>query len=142
MEQLLAKLSSEDPQTATRMAQKEMQRRYPALEDPSSKEATLYREAYNELGRLRKYEFFKDPVWPFKIAEMLASREGWKRADLAPLLPQPRPGAHRPKSLLRALPPFLGPPRVRRPFRGKSWRWTAPGLLLRRTPTRRRSSAR
>ncbi len=83
LEQLLAKLSNEDPQTATRMAQKEMQRRYPALEDPSSKEATLYREAYNELGRLRKYEFFKDPVWPLKIAEMLASREGWKRADLS-----------------------------------------------------------
>ena len=89
MEQLLAKLSSEDPQTATRMAQKEMQRRYPALEDPSSKEATLYREAYNELGRLRKYEFFKDPVWPLKIAEMLASREGWKRADLSPAAAAP-----------------------------------------------------
>ena len=83
LEQLLAKLSREDPQTATRMAQKEMQRRYPALEDPSSKQATLYREAYNELGRLRKFEFFKDPVWPLKIAEMLAAREGWKRADLA-----------------------------------------------------------
>jgi hypothetical protein len=65
------------------MAQKEMQRRYPALDDPSSKEAALYREAYNELGRLRKFEFFKDPVWPLKIAEMLAAREGWKRADLA-----------------------------------------------------------
>jgi hypothetical protein len=83
LEQLLAKLSREDPQTATRMAQKEMQRRYPALEDPASKQATLYREAYNELGRLRKFEFFKDPVWPLKIAEMLAAREGWKRADLA-----------------------------------------------------------
>jgi len=95
LEQLLAKLSREDPQTATRMAQKEMQRRYPALEDPSSTEATLYREAYNELGRLRKYEFFKDPVWPLKIAEMLASREGWKRADLAPSTPAsstPAPG--------------------------------------------------
>ena len=89
MEQLLVKLSSEDPQTATRMAQKEMQRRYPALEDPSSKEATLYREAYNELGRLRKYEFFKDPVWPLKIAEMLAFREGWKRADLSPAAAAP-----------------------------------------------------
>jgi hypothetical protein len=83
LDQLLAKLSREDPQTATRMAQKEMQRRYPALEDSSSKEANLYREAYNELGRLRKFEFFKDPVWPLKIAEMLAAREGWKRADLA-----------------------------------------------------------
>ncbi len=83
LEQLLAKLSREDPQTATRLAQKEMQRRYPALDDPSSKEAALYREAYNELGRLRKFEFFKDPAWPLKIAEMLAAREGWKRADLA-----------------------------------------------------------
>jgi hypothetical protein len=83
LEQLLAKLSREDPQTATRMAQKEMQRRYPALDDPSSKEAALYREAYNELGRLRKFEYFKDPVWPLKIAEMLAAREGWKRADLS-----------------------------------------------------------
>ncbi len=93
LEQLLAKLSREDPQTATRMAQKEMQRRYPALEDPSSTEATLYREAYNELGRLRKYEFFKDPVWPLKIAEMLASREGWKRADLTPATPAGSPQA-------------------------------------------------
>jgi hypothetical protein len=64
-----------------------MQRRYPALEDSSSTEATLYREAYNELGRLRKFEFFKDPVWPLQIAEMLASREGWKRADLAAATP-------------------------------------------------------
>lgn len=82
LDQLMAKISREDPQAATRMAQKEMQRRYPALEDPSSKEANLYREAYNELGRLRKFEFFKDPLWPLKIAEMLAVREGWKRADL------------------------------------------------------------
>jgi hypothetical protein len=87
LDQLLAKLSREDPQTATRMAQKEMQRRYPALEDPSSKEANLYRDAYNELGRLRKFDFFKDPAWPLKIAEMLASREGWKRADLAVTTP-------------------------------------------------------
>jgi hypothetical protein len=83
LEQLLAKISKEDPQAATRMAQKEMQRRYPALEDPSSKEANLYREAYNELGRLRRFEFFKDPLWPLKIAEMLASREGWKRGDVS-----------------------------------------------------------
>ena len=87
LDQLLAKLSREDPQTATRMAQKEMQRRYPALEDPSSKEAGLYRDAYNELGRLRKFDFFKDPSWPLKIAEMLAAREGWKRADLAAATP-------------------------------------------------------
>ncbi len=87
LEQLFAKISKEDPQAATRMAQKEMQRRYPALEDPSSKEATLYREAYNELGRLRRFEFFKDPLWPLKIAEMLASREGWKRADLTTVSP-------------------------------------------------------
>ncbi len=92
LEQLLAKLSVEDPQIATRMAQKEMQRRYPALEDPSSKEANQYREAYNELGRLRKYEFFKDPAWPLKIAEMLAAREGWKRADLTPVTPAPTGG--------------------------------------------------
>jgi hypothetical protein len=75
------------------MAQKEMQRRYPALEDSSSKEAGLYREAYNELGRLRKFEYFKDPAWPLKIAEMLAAREGWKRADLAPVAPLPSPEA-------------------------------------------------
>jgi hypothetical protein len=94
LDQLLAKLSREDPQIATRMAQKEMQRRYPALEDPSSKEANLYRDAYNELGRLRKFDFFKDPAWPLKIAEMLAAREGWKRADLAATNPAgAEPGA-------------------------------------------------
>ncbi len=90
LDQLMAKISREDPQAATRMAQKEMQRRYPALEEPSSKEAALYREAYNELGRLRKFEFFKDPLWPLKIADMLASREGWKRADLAASGPDSR----------------------------------------------------
>ncbi len=83
LDQLMVKISREDPQAATRMAQKEMLRRYPALEYPSSKEANLYRESYNELGRLRKFEFFKDPLWPLKIAEMLAVREGWKRADHA-----------------------------------------------------------
>ncbi len=72
----------EDPiQRATRTSQEEAIRRYPGLAVAGSQEHSMYIEAYNELARLRKFEYFKDPQWPLKIAESLASREGWKRAS-------------------------------------------------------------
>lgn len=72
----------EDPvQRATRLAKDEAVKRYPALTVPGSQEHSLYLEAYNELARLRKFEFFKDPQWPLKLAETVAQREGWKRAE-------------------------------------------------------------
>jgi hypothetical protein len=71
----------EDPvQRATRLAQEEAVRRYPALSVAGSAEHASYLEAYNELARLRKFEFFKDPQWPLRIADLVAAREGWKRA--------------------------------------------------------------
>ncbi len=72
----------EDPQQrATRLAKDEAVRRYPALTVPGSPEHSLYLEAYNELARLRKFDFFKDSQWPLKLAESVAQREGWKRMD-------------------------------------------------------------
>lgn len=71
----------EDPiQRATRLSQEEAIRRYPSLAVAGSQEHSMYIEAYNELARLRKFEYFKDPQWPLKIAESIASREGWKRS--------------------------------------------------------------
>ncbi len=84
VEKLMAKLEAENPENATRFAQQEMVRRYPALEDPNSPESSAYRTAYNELARLRKFDFFKNPRWPLKIADEVAAREGWVRADLLP----------------------------------------------------------
>ncbi len=75
----------EDPvQRTTRLAKDEAIRRYPALQSPGNPEHTVYLEAYNELARLRKFDFFKDPKWPLNLAEIVALREGWKRADLKP----------------------------------------------------------
>jgi len=72
----------EDPVVrATRQAKDEAIRLYPALQNTGTPEHSMYLEAYNELTRARKFDFFKDPKWPLKIAEMLASREGWVRSD-------------------------------------------------------------
>ena len=73
---------AEDPVArATRQAKDEAIRLYPALQNTGTPEHSLYLDAYNELTRARKFEFFKDPKWPLKIADMLASREGWVRSD-------------------------------------------------------------
>ncbi len=71
----------EDPvQRTTRMAKEEAVRLYPSLQTPGTPEHTKYIEAYNDLARLRKFEFFKDPRWPLTLAETVAAREGWQRA--------------------------------------------------------------
>ena len=71
----------EDPvQRTTRLAKEEAVRLYPSLQTPGTPEHTKYIEAYNDLARLRKYEFFKDPRWPLTLAETVAAREGWQRA--------------------------------------------------------------
>ncbi len=77
--------ADEDPlMRATRLAKDEAIRLYPALQNTGTREHTLYLDAYNELTRARKFDFFKDPKWPLKIAEMLAAREGWVRSDAKP----------------------------------------------------------
>ena len=71
----------EDPvQRTTRLAKEEAVRLYPSLQTPGTPEHTKYIEAYNDLARLRKFEFFKDPRWPLNLAESDAAREGWQRA--------------------------------------------------------------
>ena len=66
----------------TRLSKDEALRRYPGLTSPGTPEHARYLEAYNEFARLRKFEFFKDPKWPLNLAELVALKEGWKRADL------------------------------------------------------------
>ncbi len=76
----------------TRLSKDEALNRYPGLASPGTPEHARYLEAYNEFARLRKFEFFKDPKWPLNLAELVALKEGWQRADLG----QPeRPGKER-----------------------------------------------
>ena len=65
----------------TRLSKDEALKRYPALATPGTSEHSRYLDAYNEFARLRKFEFFKDPKWPLNLAELVALKEGWKRAD-------------------------------------------------------------
>jgi hypothetical protein len=82
-------IPDEDPkEKATRLAKAEAYRRYPGLETTGSPEYIAFMNAYRELERFRKFEFFKDPQWPLKLAELVAKQEGWKRAD-APEAPKP-----------------------------------------------------
>lgn len=86
--------ANEDPvQRTTRLAKDEAVRRYPALQNPGSPENAVYLEAYNELTRLRKFDFFKDPKWPLNLAEIVGLREGWKREDQKPKAFKPSPNA-------------------------------------------------
>ncbi len=74
--------ADEDPsQRITRLAKDEAIRRYPALQTTGTKEHQVYLDAYNELARSRKFDFFKDPKWPLKLADIVGTREGWGRAD-------------------------------------------------------------
>lgn len=66
---------------ATQHAKDEAVRRYPELQIVGTRQHTAYLDAYNALVRSRKDEFFKDPQWPLKIAEILAAGEGWIRFD-------------------------------------------------------------
>jgi hypothetical protein len=65
----------------TRLSKDEALKRYPALATPGTPEHSRYLDAYNEFARLRKFEFFKDPKWPLNLAELVALKEGWTRAD-------------------------------------------------------------
>lgn len=83
-------LGTEDPsrpeegsaERVTRLSKDEALKRYPGLASPGTPEHARYLEAYNEFARLRKFEFFKDPKWPLNLAELVALKEGWKRADI------------------------------------------------------------
>ncbi|HEV7403224.1 MAG TPA: hypothetical protein VGO11_09870 [Chthoniobacteraceae bacterium] len=63
-------------------AHKEAMRRYPDLGRVGSFKNQTFISAYKEQQHVAK-EFFDDPGWPLTLAEILAEKEGWKRADLA-----------------------------------------------------------
>lgn len=75
----------------TRLATEEAIKRYPNLGKVGSREHSRYIQTFNEFERLHKHEFFADPAWPLNLAELLAERDGWKRADL-PAVPAAAPG--------------------------------------------------
>lgn len=78
----------------TRLATEEAIRRYPGLGKVGSREHARYIEGFNEFKRLHRHEFFADNAWPLNLAELLAERHGWKRADV--VSPQPPAGTGRP----------------------------------------------
>jgi len=77
---------------ALQESQAEAVRRYPALGRKGSPENQLYLTARREQQFSGEREFFQDPNWPLNLAEILAEKEGWQRAD------QPaRPAAQQPQ---------------------------------------------
>lgn len=123
----------EDPvQKATRLSKEEAVRRYPALTAIGSPQHAHYIEAYNELARLRKFDFFKDPQWPLKLAEIVAQREGWKRSDIpgegAPQTPQGSPAAAVPAT--QAVSTQTAPPQVASTSEGGKPKAALPGEEL------------
>jgi hypothetical protein len=80
----------------TRLSKDEAVRRYPNLASVGSPEHSKYIHTYNEFKRMYKHEFFADPAWPLNLAELIAVKEGWKRADAAetrPVRSEPAPSA-------------------------------------------------
>lgn len=75
-----ASAPDQSPLEATRAAQAEAIRRYPALSVQDSRENKTYVEAYMKLKESNP-DFFNDPEWPLQLAEGVAEREGWKRED-------------------------------------------------------------
>jgi hypothetical protein len=73
--------NDQSPTKITERSQHEAIRRYPALGIKGSKENEIYIEAVQELKFTGGLDFFKEPNWPLRLAETVAEREGWKRAD-------------------------------------------------------------
>jgi hypothetical protein len=65
----------------TEASQREAVRRYPGLAVEGSPENQSFREMVSELKVSGRAHFFDDPEWPVRLAEILASREGWVDAD-------------------------------------------------------------
>jgi hypothetical protein len=57
----------------------EARKRYPAIGTEGSEENRAYVEVYEELDKLRP-DFFSKGDWPIRLVELVAKREGWKRA--------------------------------------------------------------
>lgn len=78
-----AKVPDEKVSTAaiTKQAKAEAARRYPELSKFGSEANDVYISTYRELQAAAP-DYFKDPEWPIKLAELIAEREGWRRADM------------------------------------------------------------
>jgi hypothetical protein len=68
----------------------EARKRYPAIGTEGSDENRAYVEVYAELDKLRP-DFFSKADWPIRLVELVAKREGWKRAPSAEAVELPLP---------------------------------------------------
>jgi hypothetical protein len=57
----------------------EARKRYPGIGIDGSEQNRAYLEVYGELDKLRP-DFFSKGDWPIRLVELVAKREGWKRA--------------------------------------------------------------
>jgi hypothetical protein len=92
-------------------SQKEATRRYPALAVKGSPENESCVAAVQELKFTGGGSFFEDPDWPMRLAEMLATREGWTDSEGNRRMPKPtaeEPGE--PSVEPRGAPPVPGGP--------------------------------
>jgi hypothetical protein len=76
---------------ATRSAQNEAVKRYPALGIEGSRENSVFVSTFRSIKESGDAEFFKNPEWPLELAELLAKRQGWLRDDIASNRPPPLP---------------------------------------------------
>lgn len=79
-------------------SQREAIRRYPELGKNGSPKNQAFVTAVKEQKHTGAVEFFDDPNWPLMLAEYLADKDGWRRADgverpreIAPPEPARRP---------------------------------------------------
>jgi hypothetical protein len=73
--------ATETPAQRTARSQKEAIRRYPGIGQKGSPENQLFVETFQELKHSGADDFFADPEWPLQLAELLAKRESWQRAE-------------------------------------------------------------
>jgi hypothetical protein len=71
-------------------SQREAIRRYPELGRAGSPKNQAFVSAVKEQRHTGAVEFFDDPNWPLMLAEFLADKDGWKRADVVEPEPAPR----------------------------------------------------
>ncbi len=67
---------------ATKGAQEEAVRRYPALGIEGSRENLIFVSTFRELKDNKASDFFKNAEWPLELAELLAKSQGWRRDDV------------------------------------------------------------
>lgn len=81
-------LPGQTPAEITKAAQMEAVRRYPGIGIKGSPENQLFVTAVKEQKFAGENEFFSDPKWPLVLAEILAEKEKWPRADQVEVSPE------------------------------------------------------